>query len=51
VLAVIALGGPPGQSPALTTVGTHRITAVYSGNEYYNGCESDPVFLTIVPPG
>jgi hypothetical protein len=49
VLTVITIGGSPGQTPALTTIGTHVITAVYSGDDDYNGSMSNPLTLTIVP--
>jgi hypothetical protein len=49
LLTAITIGGS-GQTPALTAVGTHVITAVYSGDDDYNGCTSNPVTLTIVPP-
>jgi hypothetical protein len=49
VVAVITLGGPPVQTPAFTAVGTHLITAVYSGDDNYNGSTSNPFSLTVVP--
>jgi hypothetical protein len=49
VVAVITLGGPPVQTPAFTAVGTHSITAVYSGDDNYNGSTSNPFSLTVVP--
>jgi hypothetical protein len=49
VLSVITIGGS-GQFPALTDVGAHTITAVYSGDDDYNGCMSNPFTLTVVPP-
>src|SRR5262249_7611327 len=49
VLAVITLGGPPGSSPALTAVGTHLITAVYSGDSYFNGSTSVGITQTVIP--
>jgi hypothetical protein len=50
VLTVITIGGSPGQTPASTSVGTHLITAVYSGDGDYKGSSSDPLTLIIVPP-
>jgi hypothetical protein len=50
VLSTIALGGPPGQSPAFTAAGTHLITAVYSGDSYFNGSTS-AVLTQVVDPG
>jgi hypothetical protein len=49
VVAVITLGGPPVQTPAFTAVGTHLITAVYSGDDNYNGSTSSPFALTVIP--
>jgi hypothetical protein len=43
VLSTIVLGGPPGSSPAFTAVGTHIITAVYSGDSNFNGSTSAPI--------
>jgi hypothetical protein len=42
VLAVSDVGGAA-QSPAFTTAGTHVVTAVYSGDSYFNGSTSGPL--------
>jgi hypothetical protein len=46
-LAVTQEGGQ-GSFPALTAVGTHVLTAVYSGDSNYNGCTSEPLTVTVV---
>jgi hypothetical protein len=48
-LVTAILGGPPVSFPALTTVGTHIITAVYSGDSNFNGSTS-PAIDEIVNP-
>jgi VCBS repeat-containing protein len=35
--------------PAFTAVGTHIITAVYSGDSNYNGCTSAPITVVVTP--
>jgi VCBS repeat-containing protein len=48
VLGVFTIG-QSGSFPALTAVGTHTLTAVYSGDNNYNGSTSAPITVTIVP--
>jgi parallel beta-helix repeat protein/VCBS repeat-containing protein len=43
--------GQSGQSPALTAVGTHVITAVYSGDSNYNGSTSEPINQEVIASG
>jgi hypothetical protein len=49
VLSVVEMGGM-GSFPPLD-VGTHIITAVYSGDGNFNGSTSDPITQIINPPG
>jgi hypothetical protein len=48
VLSAITLGGSPGMSPAFTAAGTHVVTAVYSGDSYFNGSTSASVTVQVV---
>jgi hypothetical protein len=48
VLGVFTIG-QSGSFPALTAVGTHMLTAVYSGDSNYNGSTSLPVTIVITP--
>jgi hypothetical protein len=48
VLGVFTIGQPGGSLPALTAPGTHVLTAVYSGDNHYNGSTSAPVTVTVV---
>jgi parallel beta-helix repeat protein len=41
--------GQSGTFPAFTAIGTHVLTAVYSGDSNYNGSTSNSVTVTIVP--
>jgi hypothetical protein len=47
-LGVFTLG-QPGSLPALTAVGTHVLTAVYSGDGNYKGSTSAPVTVVVQP--
>ena len=40
--------GQSGKSPALTAVGTHVITAVYSGDDDYSGSTSAPITVVVI---
>jgi parallel beta-helix repeat protein len=42
--------GQSGMFPSLTAVGTHVITAVYSGDDDYNGSTSEPITVMVIPP-
>jgi len=42
--------GQSGTTPSLTAVGTHVITAVYSGDGNYNGSTSAPVTVVVTAP-
>jgi hypothetical protein len=48
-LVTATLGGPPVSFPALTAVGTHVITAVYSGDSNFNGSTSPPIDQIVNP--
>jgi hypothetical protein len=50
VLATVAAGGSAGASPALTGVGNHVITAVYSGDANFGGSTSAALTQTVVAP-
>jgi hypothetical protein len=50
VLGVVTLG-QPGSFPALTVVGTHVLTAVYSGDGNYNGSTSAPITVVVQADG
>jgi VCBS repeat-containing protein len=50
ILGVFTIG-QSGSFPALTAVGTHSLTAVYSGDSNYNGSTSLPVMIVITPAG
>jgi Bacterial Ig-like domain (group 3) len=42
--------GQSGTTPALTGVGTHIVTAVYSGDSNYNGSTAAPVTVVVTAP-
>jgi parallel beta-helix repeat protein len=42
--------GQSEMGPSLTRIGTHVITAVYSGDDYFNGSTSAPVTVTVIAP-
>jgi VCBS repeat-containing protein len=48
VLGVFTIG-QPGSFPALTGVGAHVLTAVYSGDSHYNGSTSAPITVNVTP--
>jgi hypothetical protein len=50
VLSTNTLGGPTVNFPPLAGVGTHSITAMYSGDGNFQGCTSATITITVAPP-